>query len=66
MLHFHFPSAALGVYSQVEGISLTLLDAGHCPGSAMAAFEAPGIMEGLILHTGGSRAAGAGRVLQAK
>ena len=63
---FHFPSTALGEYSQVEGVSLTFLDAGHCPGSAMAAFEAPGIMEGLILHTGGSCAAGAGRVLQTK
>jgi len=41
---------------QVEGISLTFLDAGHCPGSAMAAFEAPGITEGVILHTGDCRA----------
>lgn len=25
---------------QVQGVSLTFVDAGHCPGSAMAAFEA--------------------------
>ena len=28
--------------SKVEGVSLTFLDAGHCPGSAMVAFEVNG------------------------
>ena len=27
-------------FFKVEGVSLTFLDAGHCPGSAMVAFEA--------------------------
>ncbi|CAK9048803.1 unnamed protein product [Durusdinium trenchii] len=40
---------------EVQGVSLTFVDAGHCPGSAMAAFEAPGV-DGVILHTGDCRA----------
>lgn len=40
---------------EVEGVSLTFLDAGHCPGSAMVAFEANGT-EGVVLHTGDCRA----------
>ncbi|CAJ1459092.1 unnamed protein product, partial [Effrenium voratum] len=47
---------------QVDGVSLTLLDAGHCPGSSMAAFEDPDAEEkAVILHTGDCRACSATR-----
>lgn len=40
-------------FREVEGVDLTFLDAGHCPGSAMAAFAAEG---DVTVHTGDCRA----------
>lgn len=40
---------------EIDGVNLTLLDAGHCPGSAVAAFE--DVAGGrVVLHTGDCRA----------
>jgi DNA cross-link repair 1A protein len=49
----------LGQRTVIEGVGVTLLDANHCPGAAMALFEVPqpdGSLQN-VLHTGDCRCA---------
>lgn len=44
---------AIGAAIDIDGVSVTFLDANHCPGAAMLLFQAPGRRP--VLHTGDCR-----------
>lgn len=48
-------SVPLGVTREVQGVRMTFLDAGHCPGSAIVVFEDMAC-DRIVVHTGDVRA----------
>lgn len=46
----------LNVPHQMDGFSVTLIEANHVPGSVMFLFEGPKISDGVVLCTGDFRA----------